>query len=533
LRDEHDNRAATADDIGPFPLQEICGLPGFICNWLLRGPLRTRPDWADSRLGGLQPEPGRKTGRWQHFRIEEGFALCPGKIYNISNVFAYACCYLACRKTTRAILEVGSFSGYRLWVNGQEMGNPVTPGDYKIGDNCYEVTLRDGANFIMVEIQPAASEGFCVRVYRPDRSALTGVTVFTSEPGPRLREQPQPPRRKFKVFEYFNELLSSRPAMAFDARTRDEWRRWRGDLRAKLRELLGMPDATCPLATELVEERDLGDHIRQKIVIDSEPNASVPCYVLIPKEPVRRERRPGLLCLHGHGEGKGRVVGADLDGEPEPEGSDPTGHDYGRAYVRRGYVTITPDFRCFGERRSSAGPNSNKDVCDAFFMRAALFGRNIQGLDQFDLQRVLDYFCGREEVDPDRLGAVGLSYGGRTTTFLAALDDRIKACVISGALNTYKERFGLGRSCGSQMVPGMILYGDIPEVMSLIAPRPLLLELGTNDGTSPEIFATDAYERIRKVYDFLGAEDRLDIDIFDSGHKFNGRKSLTWFDRWL
>ncbi|HJN19034.1 MAG TPA: acetylxylan esterase, partial [Armatimonadota bacterium] len=72
-----------------------------------------------------------------------------------------------------------------------------------------------------------------------------------------------------------------------------------------------------------------------------------------------------------------------------------------------------------------------------------------------------------------------------------------------------------------------------PDVFGLIAPRPLLLELGTNDGTSPEIFATEAYSEIERVYGAAEAPERLDIDIFETGHRYNGAKAFDWFERWL
>jgi hypothetical protein len=70
-------------------------------------------------------------------------------------------------------------------------------------------------------------------------------------------------------------------------------------------------------------------------------------------------------------------------------------------------------------------------------------------------------------------------------------------------------------------------------LFGLIAPRPLLLELGTQDGTSPELYAAAAYRSIRRAYALAAAEDRLDIDVFAGGHRFSGRKAFPFLDRWL
>jgi hypothetical protein len=117
--------------------------------------------------------------------------------------------------------------------------------------------------------------------------------------------------------------------------------------------------------------------------------------------------------------------------------------------------------------------------------------------------------------------------------YLAALDDRIRAAVASGALNSLRERLTSFAGCGSQFLPGLFRAGDTPELFGLIAPRPLLLELGTQDGTSPELYAADAYRGVRRAYALAGVPERVDIDIFARGHRFSGRKAFAFFDRWL
>src|SRR6185436_15642162 len=52
------------------------------------------------------------------------------------------------------------------------------------------------------------------------------------------------------------------------------------------------------------------------------------------------------------------------------------------------------------------------------------------GLMFWDDVRSVDYLVSRPEVDPARIGCVGLSVGGVRSAHLAALDDRIKAAVV-------------------------------------------------------------------------------------------------------
>jgi hypothetical protein len=97
---------------------------------------------------------------------------------------------------------------------------------------------------------------------------------------------------------------------------------------------------------------------------------------------------------------------------------------------------------------------------------------------------------------------VGKSYGGTMTTYTAALDDRIKAACVSGYLSTLDDamsRRGLGNYCGAQYLPGLLEWGDIPDVVGLIAPRPLLIEAGERDTCFVFPDTTKAYERLAKI----------------------------------
>ena len=38
---------------------------------------------------------------------------------------------------------------------------------------------------------------------------------------------------------------------------------------------------------------------------------------------------------------------------------------------------------------------------------------------------------------------------------------------------------------------------------------------------------------VRAVVEAAGVRDRLDLDVFETGHKYSGAKAYDWFDRWL
>ena len=104
------------------------------------------------------------------------------------------------------------------------------------------------------------------------------------------------------------------------------------------------------------------------------------------------------------------------------------------------------------------------------------------------------------------------------TMWLSIFDGRIRACVPAGCMNTFRERSLKLSSCGLQYPFGLLRYGDVPELFSLIAPRPMQLQVGAQD---PLITPADrdAMERtVRQAYRRLDAEDRLDYGLHPEGH---------------
>ena len=84
------------------------------------------------------------------------------------------------------------------------------------------------------------------------------------------------------------------------------------------------------------------------------------------------------------------------------------------------------------------------------------------------------------------------------------------------------ERIGGRSTCGAQAIPGLLQYGDVPEIGSLIAPRPCVWEVGASDKLISPRWADEALARMCRAYRALGAEDALRVDRFEGGHRWNG-----------
>ena len=62
----------------------------------------------------------------------------------------------------------------------------------------------------------------------------------------------------------------------------------------------------------------------------------------------------------------------------------------------------------------------------------------------------------RPELDSKRIGCVGISGGGTCTLFATALESRIRAALVSGYMNSFRDSVGSIAHCIDNYVPGIL-----------------------------------------------------------------------------
>jgi dienelactone hydrolase len=297
---------------------------------------------------------------------------------------------------------------------------------------------------------------------------------------------------------------------------------WRPRCEGRLRQLLGPEPARVPLDLEVTESVACDGYRRDRVVYDTEDLMAVPAYLLVPDG--RTEPGPAVLACHGHGPGKSLVCG--LAETPAPNG------DYAVQLVRRGYVVLAPDLRCFGERQDW-NPEDHY-ACDTNLVHAVMAGWSPLTQNLWDLARSLDVLEAHPLVDPTRIGAVGLSLGGTMTLFLAATDSRVAAAVVSGFLSSWGEAHKVPwNMCGSQVLPGMLGRIEHVDLGALVAPRPLLVETGTEDLIYPLAAASASMDALAILYDGMGVPRALRHDVFEGDHQWHGVGAFEFLERWI
>jgi fermentation-respiration switch protein FrsA (DUF1100 family) len=88
--------------------------------------------------------------------------------------------------------------------------------------------------------------------------------------------------------------------------------------------------------------------------------------------------------------------------------------------------------------------------------------------------------------------------------------------------------------CGSQVMPGQLGAIEHVDVAALVAPRPLLVESGTDDMIFPVASARATVDRLRALYAQLGATDESIVHhVFEGDHQWHGAAAPAFLSRWL
>jgi dienelactone hydrolase len=306
----------------------------------------------------------------------------------------------------------------------------------------------------------------------------------------------------------------------------------------------------------------LGDHIREKVLFRTTPDFRVPAYVLIPKG--LRSAAPAIVDLHSHGGmflfGKEKVIdfGTNHPAMDRYHQQNYDGRPTATALVRRGYVVITIDAFMFGERRvlldediPSGYDRSRYSLDDVTRLNQKcrakestlvksliLAGLTWPGIVCHDDLRTVDYLVTRPEVDPERIGCVGISMGGYRSLFLAGLEKRIRAASVVGFMSTVAPMMHRHIDTHSwiHFLPDLHRWLDWPDVVAMRAPLPLMVQQCRRDGLFPLAGMEAANAKIAAIYQKAGAADRFASRFYDEPHHYTRpmqEETFAWFDQHL
>jgi hypothetical protein len=330
------------------------------------------------------------------------------------------------------------------------------------------------------------------------------------------------------LLKWMNEIaqrqLDAREAKIAAIRSADEARERQKYIREKILELIGgLPDYSGPLHATVTGTIERHGYMIEKVIFESLPGLRVTANLYRPGTP---GKHPGVLFALGHWqEGK------------------PAAQQIAANLALKGFVVLAFDPVGQGEREQAWSPLLHASMIGGSTEQHNILGAQSLWIGQsfaryriWDAKRALDYLSSRDEVDPERIGAAGCSGGGTVTTYISALDSRIKVAAPACYINTFREVFPGPTGDAEQSLPGFLAAGlDIADYIELFAPRPWLIGATLGD-FFPVAGVRHAFDEARHWYNRFGADDRIALAVGPGGHgtPIEVREAIyAWMIRWL
>jgi len=340
------------------------------------------------------------------------------------------------------------------------------------------------------------------------------LTAFRSESdksraraqrGPETHEPPAKIKPYFAPpLEFVQAYGDYRSPLKFDdgtvVKSREDWERRRGEILRYWHSAMGEWPPLIKKPKMELGAREMRDRVTQyAIKIETAPGRIIEdAYLLIPEG---QGPFPAVLVVYyeaATGIGRGKAED----------------RDFAWALARRGFVTLS-----LGGDPNTYYPSPEQCRIQPLSFHA------------YEAANCCTALSNRSDVDPERIGIVGHSYGGKWALFAASLHDKFACAAVSdpgivfdetrGNVN-YWEPWYLGFDPALPMqrkkgIPGeqnprtgpykqMLADGrDLTELLALMAPRPLLVSGGAED--QPERWK--ALNHVIAVDDVLGAKFRV------------------------
>ena len=232
-----------------------------------------------------------------------------------------------------------------------------------------------------------------------------------------------------------------------------------------------------------------------------------------------KRKHPLLVIIHG---GPTNVARAVLD---------PMYYTYPlEAWLAKGAVILKPNFR------GSVGYGQ------AF---RSLNVRNLGAGDMGDIMSGVDHLTGQGFVDPDRMGAMGVSWGGYVSAYLATHTDRFKAVSVGGGLTNMVTQYAntdipchLRRYCEATPWDDPQVYAKASPMTAIRHARtPALIQHGENDKRVPIANARELFRGLKdrgvpvRMIIYKGCEHSFAVrpKVLRAATQHN----VEWFDRWI
>lgn len=247
--------------------------------------------------------------------------------------------------------------------------------------------------------------------------------------------------------------------------------------------------------------------------------------LLLPKDLREGERRPVVVCQHG-------LESLAMD----TISREPRAFRFYKAFAEelclRGFIVYSPQ-----------NPYRGRDAFRVIQRMSNPLGRSLFSYIIPQHEQTVAWLGSLPQVDPQRIGFYGLSYGGKTAMRVPPFVSGYCLNICSGDYTRWIRSIAGNDTrynyifTSEYEIPewNMGHVAGYAELAMLMAPRPFMVEQGLKDGGAPPEWVEQEFQRFRRFYDRIGIGDRTEIEFFDGPHTIHGvgtfrflHKHLNW-----
>ncbi len=296
------------------------------------------------------------------------------------------------------------------------------------------------------------------------------------------------------------------------------------EVRQKIRACFGPFPEKTPLNARITGAIERDNYKIEKVIFESRPGFPITANLYIPKN--RKLPLPGVVGTCGH-----------MDNAKAGDAY----QSFAQGLARLGYVTLIFDPIGQGERlqypdeqmQSRIGTGVKEHLYAG--NQQLVVGENFPMWRAWDGIRALDYLLTRSEVDPRHVGLTGNSGGGTTTTWLCGLDQRWTMAAPSCFISTFRRNLENELPADSEQYPlrALAMGLDHDDFLAALAPKPIVILAQEKDFFDARA-AEEAYDRLKRLYRLLGAEENISLFMGPAYHGYSreSREAMyRWFNR--
>jgi len=295
-------------------------------------------------------------------------------------------------------------------------------------------------------------------------------------------------------------------------------------------DLLKVPIASPDVDVIIHNSKKEEDLIIEDLSWESQDGKTVSAFVI--RKARINGQLPAIICLHGSSANRDAMVTKQF-GPGEWQGAK---HDqphtrllgWARELARRDYLVLALTQRGLDTREPSTSAEAKIQLVN---------GHTGMGVIIDEIRQGVSYLQNRSDVDANRVGATGLSFGGITAFYLSILDNRVAAsasiCGGVGSVDIFTRTGNVDYHGIYWWIPGIVAKGDQAWFASAMAPKPLMVWAPTEDvGMTKE--AVDHFVSIVKpAYECAGKPANFVVHQKPGIHSFTMEafeSLVTFFD---